>query len=78
MEKEFVEYIAKSIVDDPSGVQVTEVSGDKTLVLELRVADDDLGKVIGKGGNIAEAIRTLLYAIPMKNKKRITFYIIDN
>ena len=57
MEKDLIEYIAKSLVDDPGAVSVTESEGDKSTILELRVAEDDIGKVIGKYGRIAKAFR---------------------
>ena len=62
MERDLVEYIAKSLVDDPASVSIAVVEGDKSTVLELRVAPDDIGKVIGKHGRIAKAIRTILSA----------------
>ena len=57
MEKELVEYIAKSLVDDPTGVVVNMIEGEKSTILELKVSEDDIGKVIGKHGRIAKAIR---------------------
>ena len=62
MEKDLVEYIAKTLVDDPSGVVVNVIEGEKSTILELKVADNDIGKVIGKHGRIAKAVRTLLSA----------------
>jgi len=62
MEKDLIEYLAKSLVDDPSQVQVNVVEGEKSTILELRVAENDIGKVIGKQGRIAKAIRTVLQA----------------
>ena len=58
--KELVEYVAKSLVDDPDAVQVTEVEDDEGTVIELHVAEDDMGKVIGRNGSVAKALRTLL------------------
>lgn len=58
--KDLVEYVAKSLVDDPEAVQVTEVEDEEGTVLELHVADDDMGKVIGRNGSVAKALRTLL------------------
>jgi predicted RNA-binding protein YlqC (UPF0109 family) len=75
--KELVEYIAKALVDDPDQVSVTEVSGDQTSVLELKVAKDDLGKVIGKQGRSARAMRTILSAASTKLKKRTVLEIIE-
>lgn len=68
--KEFVEFIAKHLVDKPEDVKVTEVNGERTVVYELRVGDGDLGKVIGKRGNTAKSIRTLLAAASAKSGKR--------
>jgi len=58
--KELVEYVARSLVDDPEAVQVTEVEDDEGMVIELHVAEDDMGKVIGRNGSVAKALRTLL------------------
>jgi predicted RNA-binding protein YlqC (UPF0109 family) len=58
--KDLVEYVAKSLVDDPDAVQVTEVEDDEGTVIELHVAEDDMGKVIGRNGSVAKALRTLL------------------
>jgi predicted RNA-binding protein YlqC (UPF0109 family) len=77
MLKELVEYIAKSLVDKPEEVQVTEVGGEQTIVYELRVAKDDLGKVIGKQGRTARAIRTILGAASTKLKKRSVLEILE-
>ena len=66
MLKELVEYIAKALVDHPEQVVVNEIEGEKTSILELSVAEDDLGKVIGKGGRTARAIRTILSAAATK------------
>jgi len=75
--KEFVEFMAKSIVDNPEEVQVTEVAGEKTTVIELRVASEDLGKVIGKQGRTAKAIRSILSAVAAKMKKRAVLEILE-
>ncbi|HKQ59958.1 MAG TPA: KH domain-containing protein [Candidatus Polarisedimenticolaceae bacterium] len=75
--KELLELIAKSLVDKPDEVVVTEVEGEQTTVLELRVAADDLGKVIGKQGRTARSIRTILASAGMKLRKRIVFEIIE-
>lgn len=74
--KELVEYIARSLVDDPSQVSVTEIEGETSVILELRVAPEDMGRVIGKGGRVANAIRTLLRVIAAKQGKRVTLEII--
>ena len=77
MLQELVTYIAKSLVDNPDSVQVTEVEGEHTSVLELRVAKEDLGKVIGKQGRTARAIRTILAAASNKAKKRTILEILE-
>lgn len=77
MERDLVEYIAKSLVDDPSGVSVNVVEGEKSTILELRVAADDIGKVIGKHGRIAKAVRTILSAAATKSQKRVVLEILD-
>ncbi len=75
--KELIEYIAKALVDNPDQVDVSEVTGDQTSVLELKVAKDDLGKVIGKQGRSARAMRTILSAASTKLKKRTVLEIIE-
>lgn len=75
--KELVEYIAKALVDHPDQVLVSEINGDQTSVLELKVAKDDLGKVIGKQGRSARAMRTILSAASTKLKKRMVLEIIE-
>lgn len=75
--KELVEEIAKALVDIPEEVQVREVEGEQTTVLELRVAPGDLGKVIGKQGRTARSIRTLLGAAGMKLNRRFTLEILE-
>jgi predicted RNA-binding protein YlqC (UPF0109 family) len=77
MEKDLVEYIAKSLVDDPDGVSVNIVEGEKSTILELRVSSDDIGKVIGKHGRIAKAVRTILSASSTKSGKRVVLEILD-
>jgi predicted RNA-binding protein YlqC (UPF0109 family) len=75
--KELIEYIAKALVDQPEQVKVLEVVGEKTSVIELSVAKEDLGKVIGKQGRTAKAIRTILTAASTKLKKRSVLEIIE-
>ncbi len=75
--KELVEYIAKSLVDNPEAVDVTEVDGDRSIVLELRVAPEDMGKVIGKQGRIAKAIRTVTKAVATREGKKVIVEIIQ-
>ena len=77
MEKDLIEYIAKSLVDDPSAVSVQEVEGEKSTVIELRVAQSDIGKVIGKYGRIAKALRTVLSASATKTGKRYSLEILE-
>ena len=75
--KDLVEYIAKSLVDDPASVEVTEArTGGSAIVLELRVAPDDMGRVIGKSGRVANAIRALLRVVAAKEGKRVTLEIV--
>jgi len=73
--KELVEYIARALVDNPDQVQVTEVDNEKSNIIELRVAPEDMGKVIGKQGKIAQSIRTLTKATAAKEGKRVTVEI---
>jgi len=75
--KEWVELIARSLVDHPEQVEVSEFEGEQGTVLELRVAREDLGKVIGKQGRTARAIRTLVGAAGTKQQKRFVFEIIE-
>ncbi|UCC66036.1 MAG: KH domain-containing protein [Deltaproteobacteria bacterium] len=75
--KELIEYIAKALVDNPDAVKVTEIEGEKTSVIELSVAKEDLGKVIGKQGRTARAIRTILSAASTKDNKRAVLEIIE-
>ena len=75
--KELIEYIAKALVDNPDQVKVSEIEGEKTSVIELSVSKDDLGKVIGKQGRTARAMRTILSAASTKVKKRAVLEIIE-
>jgi len=75
--KELIEYIAKSLVDNPDEVSVAEVEGDTASVIELRVAKEDLGKVIGKQGRTARAIRTILSAASTRGQKRAVLEIVE-
>ena len=74
---ELVEYIAKSLVDNPDMVEVNEVEGSQSLIIELKVAPDDMGKVIAKQGRIAKAIRTVVKAAATKDNKRVIVEIIQ-
>ncbi|PKM66265.1 MAG: RNA-binding protein [Firmicutes bacterium HGW-Firmicutes-2] len=74
--KELVEVIAKALVDHPEAVVVNEVEGERSTILELKVAPDDMGKVIGKQGRIAKAIRTVVKAAATKDDKRVVVEIL--
>ncbi len=75
--RNLIEFIAKSLVDHPDEVQVSEVEGEQTTVLELKVAQDDLGKIIGKQGRTARALRTILSAASTRAKKRTVLEILE-
>lgn len=75
--KELIEYIAKALVDNPDDVRVNEIEGEKTSVIELSVAKEDLGKVIGKQGRTARSIRTILSAASAKSNKRAVLEILE-
>jgi predicted RNA-binding protein YlqC (UPF0109 family) len=75
--KNLIEYIAKVLVDNPDDVEVTELEGKQTSVIELRVAKEDLGKVIGKQGRTARAMRTILGAASTKIRKRSVLEILE-
>lgn len=75
--KELIEFIAKALVDKPDEVVVTEIEGEQTSVIELKVAKEDLGKVIGKQGRTARAMRTILSASSTKLRKRSVLEIIE-
>jgi predicted RNA-binding protein YlqC (UPF0109 family) len=74
--KELVEYMAKSLVNNPDQVEVIEVNGTRSVILELRVAQEDMGRVIGKGGKVANAMRTLLRVAAAKQGKRAILEIV--
>ena len=75
--RDLVEYVAKALVDDADAVNVTEVEGERTTVIELRVGQGDLGKIIGKQGRTARAIRTILNANATKMRKRAVLEIVE-
>ncbi len=75
--KEFVEYIVKHLVDNPNDVHVNEIDGERTVVFELRVGEGDMGKVIGRRGQTAKSLRTLLAAASAKNGKRAVLEILE-
>ncbi|TET99095.1 MAG: KH domain-containing protein [Candidatus Stahlbacteria bacterium] len=77
MLSELIIYIAKSLVDEPDKVEVEEISGERTVVYELKVGKDDIGKVIGKAGKTAKAIRTIVTAASMKVGKRAVLEILE-
>lgn len=77
MLKDLIEYVAKSLVDNPDAVQVQEVEGEQTSVIELKVAKEDLGKVIGKQGRTARAMRTIMGAASTKSRKRSVLEILE-
>ena len=75
--KDLLLYIAKNLVDNPDAVSVTEVQGAQELTLELRVAPDDMGKVIGRQGRIAKEIRTLIRSVAQRTGQRVSVEIVD-
>lgn len=75
--KDLITYILKELVDNPDKVQVNEIAGDKSIIYELRVGEGDLGKVIGKEGRTAHAIRTIITAAAMKVGKRTVIEILE-
>lgn len=74
---DLVELIAKALVDYPEEVKVNEIEGSQSVIIELKVAQDDMGKVIGKQGRIAKAIRTVVKAAAIKEDKRVVVEIIE-
>jgi uncharacterized protein len=77
MERELVAYVAKALVDEPDEVEVNMIEGESSTILELKVAAGDIGKVIGKHGRIAKAIRTILSAASTGTGKRVVLEILD-
>lgn len=75
--KELLLYVAKSLVDNPDAVSVTQTEGEDGTVLELRVAPEDMGKVIGRQGRIAKEIRTIVKTVAQRNGQRVTVDIVD-
>ena len=75
--KELVEYIAKALVDHPDRVEVRQVEGERSIILELKVAPEDMGKVIGKQGRIAQAIRVVAKAAALRAGKNVHVEILD-
>ncbi len=74
---DLVKQIVEALVDNPDQITVTEVKGEETSVIELRVAKDDIGKVIGKKGRTAQSIRTILSAVSAKHRKRVVLEIVE-
>jgi predicted RNA-binding protein YlqC (UPF0109 family) len=74
--KELVEYVARTLVDNPEAVEVTEVEEDGETVIELHVAEDDMGKVIGRNGSVAKALRTLLKVTAARQGSSVTLEIV--
>lgn len=78
MEKQLVEYVVRALVDEPDSVSITQVDGEQSAIIELRVAPDDMGKVIGRQGRVANAIRTIMHTVALRNDtKRVMLDIID-
>ncbi len=77
MMKDLLEYVVKSLVNNPDSVQIDESENDGEVVFEVRVAPEDMGRIIGKGGRIAKAVRSLMKAASFKENKRVNVEIID-
>jgi len=75
--RELVEMIARALVDNPEQVEVNQVEGEQSVIIELRVAPEDMGKVIGKQGRIAKSIRTIVKAAATRDSKRVVVEIIE-
>ena len=75
--KELLAYVAKSLVDNPDAVQVKEIDGDGEVILELRVAPEDMGKVIGRQGRIAKEIRAIVRSLAQRKNTRVSVEIMD-
>ena len=75
--KELIEFVVKALVDDPAAIDITEVSGDKVTIYELRSAKSDIGKIIGKRGRTASAIRIIMNAVSARQGKRAVLEIIE-
>ncbi len=74
--KELLEFLARKLVDNPDGVEVDVIEDDRTLILELRVDPDDMGRVIGRQGRVAQALRTLVKAASARDGRRVTVEIV--
>ena len=75
--RELIEYIAKALVDNPDEVSINEVESERTIIFELKVDKEDVGKIIGRGGRIIKAIRILLNAASAKGEKRAVLEVLD-
>ncbi|MBC8384820.1 MAG: KH domain-containing protein [Candidatus Cloacimonetes bacterium] len=75
--KELIEFVVKALVDDPAAIEITEVAGDKITIYELRASKSDIGKVIGKRGRTAGAIRTIINAVSARKGKRAVLEIVE-
>ena len=75
--KELLELLAKNLVDNPDHVSVNEIKGEQTVILELKVTTEDMGKIIGKQGRIAKSIRTIMKAAAMRHNQRVTVEILQ-
>lgn len=75
--KELIEFLAKALVDRPEAVQVREIEGEKTLIIELKVAEEDIGKIVGRQGRTARALRTVLAAAATRTRKRVVLEILE-
>lgn len=75
--KELLEFLARALVDDPDKVVVTQVEGERSVILQLKVSPEDTGKVIGKNGRIAQALRTVIKAVATKEGKSAIVEILD-
>lgn len=75
--KDLVLFIAQALVDNPDAVEVKEIEGEKTMVIEIRVAENDLGKIIGRQGRTARAMRTIVNAAATKVKRRVVLEILE-
>jgi len=76
-EKELIEYIAKSLAGNPDEVNVRVIDGERSVIIELKVSEDDIARIIGKGGRVAKAMRTLLHAVNSKSGKHAVLEILD-
>ncbi|MBU0567959.1 KH domain-containing protein [bacterium] len=75
--RELIEYLAKALVDNPDEVSINEIESERTIIFELKVAQEDVGKIIGRGGRIVKAIRILLNAASAKGEKRAVLEVLD-